>query len=278
MKIKEHRLIADNIQWQESANCGAQFARGKPDSIVIHYTAGSSSASSARSLCRANGNASAHLVIGRDDEDRHYQLVPFNRIAWHAGNSNWAGRSGYNRYSIGIEIDNAGPLEANDNGKFFSWFNKSYPPEEVFKGTHRNEATPRYWHRYSERQLETVFDICELLCQQYPIKEILGHEEISPGRKTDPGPAFPLERLRNRLLGPGRSEEEAAETSDLDGNIAIVTANKLNIRKGPGSSSALAAAPLKNGTEIEILEEKAGWTRVRHCTEGWVSSRYLSRG
>lgn len=52
--------------------------------------------------------------------------------------------------------------------------------------------------------------LCRLLIRKYPIDTIVGHEEISPHRKSDPGPAFPLERLRDRLLGGTRQEGAAA--------------------------------------------------------------------
>ena len=76
-----------------------------PDTIVIHATGGSSAESSARYLANKATPVSAHLVIGRRGEI--YQLVPFNVIAWHAGKSTHKGRTNLNRYSIGIELDNA---------------------------------------------------------------------------------------------------------------------------------------------------------------------------
>jgi hypothetical protein len=55
-----------------------------------------------------------------------------------------------------------------------------------------------------------VFELCALLVQTYEVTMIVGHEEISPGRKSDPGPAFPLDKLRDRLLGSGRNEDAPA--------------------------------------------------------------------
>ena len=74
-----------------------------PDMIVLHYTAGGNAMSSAHYLARADTDASAHLVIARDGGI--IQLLPFDTIAWHAGQSEYAGRTNLNRYSIGIEMD-----------------------------------------------------------------------------------------------------------------------------------------------------------------------------
>ncbi len=48
-----------------------------------------------------------------------------------------------------------------------------------------------FWYKFSQEQIDTVSEICEALCKAFEIEEILGHEEIAPGRKSDPGPAFP---------------------------------------------------------------------------------------
>ena len=83
-------------------------------------------------------------------------------------------------------------------------------PAEVVRGAHRNQNLPVahpqvrqpvcYWHRYAEVQFEVVETICAALIAAYGIHYILGHEEIAPDRKVDPGPAFPLDEMRARLL------------------------------------------------------------------------------
>src|SRR3712207_3108466 len=106
LSIANHRLQspASAVVWQPSPNHGGLFAAGKADTIVVHYTAGRSAKSSASTLSRPGSGVSAHLVVGRGGE--LFQLVPFDTVAWHAGASAWKGRTGLNRYSIGIEIDN----------------------------------------------------------------------------------------------------------------------------------------------------------------------------
>jgi N-acetylmuramoyl-L-alanine amidase len=103
MKIENHLLSGEKIDFKNSPNISGKFKTGLLDTIVIHYTAGSSRESSVSTLINPGSKASAHLVIGRDGKIT--QLVPFDTIAWHAGNSSYKGRVGLNSYSIGIEID-----------------------------------------------------------------------------------------------------------------------------------------------------------------------------
>jgi N-acetylmuramoyl-L-alanine amidase len=191
MKISKHLLQGDaeqKVVFTASPNKSGPFKTGLPDTIIIHFTAGRDAQSAIKTLIDPKVKASAHLMVGRDGSVT--QLVPFNEACWHAGKSAYDGRVGLNDFSIGIEIDNAGRLEKQGDG-YFSWFGKQYPREEVFEGVHRNESEPTFWHRFQERDIETVREICSLLIRAYGIRFILGHEEIAPGRKTDPGPAFP---------------------------------------------------------------------------------------
>ena len=199
MKIRNHRLEGEGegVEYRESPNQGEPYAEGALDTIIVHYTAGANAESAIRTLSDTERRVSAHLVVGRDGAVT--QLVPFDTVAWHAGQSRWGEREGFNQYSIGIEIDNAGQLEEQD-GKLVSWFGREYPEEEVVWGVHRNQMQPTPWHRFTEVQVRVVEEICRLLVAEYEIRHILGHEEIAPQRKIDPGPAFPLDELRARLL------------------------------------------------------------------------------
>jgi N-acetyl-anhydromuramyl-L-alanine amidase AmpD len=273
MKIKNHLLSGDNIVFSETPNTSGKFKSGLPDTLVMHYTGGSSAESSVRHLTKKSSKASAHLVIGRAGEI--FQLAPFNIVTWHAGRSSWDGRNGLNRFSIGIELDNAGELEDNGNGKFISWFNRAYDADDVYFGRHRNRASSSFWHAYTEEQLERTFDLCELLYKKYDIKAILGHEEIAPARKSDPGPAFPLARIREQILTDNRSSDLAAENSLEVSEQSIVNVTKLNIRQGPGVQYGMAGEALKNGSIVKTLNTNDGWTEVEYTVKGWVSSQYI---
>ena len=270
MKITNHILTGNAIDFKQSPNHSGKFKSGLPDTIVIHYTAGSSRASSVNTLVNPASKASAHLVVGRDGKIT--QLIPFNTIAWHAGKSAYDGRVGFNQYSIGIEIDNAGLLTKSGD-KYLAWFGKDYPESEVIKAIHRNESTARYWHRYTEWQIETCRQICELLIEKYNIKSILGHEEISPKRKIDPGPAFPLDKFREKIFESDRSEN--TEEPDIKLQIGEVTASSLNIRSGPDVENEKIAPALSKGTKLTILDAKDGWYKVRTEVEGWVFAKHV---
>jgi N-acetylmuramoyl-L-alanine amidase len=265
----DHKLNGDKVIQKECPKNTQPFDAGMPDSIVIHYTGGSSGDSSSAYLCKNGVKASAHLVVDRSGEV--YQLVSFDTVSWHAGESSFNGRSGYNKFSIGIEIDNAGVLKKAGD-KYVSWFGKKYDEDEVIEAVHRNESVSKYWHMFTEAQIDAVSQICEALIERYPaIKEILGHEEISPGRKVDPGPAFPLDQLRERVL----NNRDAIEKISM-GNIGTVKVPYLNIREMPGLKAAKIAEALEEGTLVTVLEEHNGWFKVRTEIEGWVASDYIS--
>ncbi len=271
MNIKNHLLEGDEVANVKSPNIGGQFTATYPDSLIIHYTAGSSAESSVRTLCDPNTKASAHLVVARTGAIT--QLIPFDKVAWHAGKSSYEGRSGFNRYSLGIEIDNPGRLTKSGD-KYASWFGKLYGEHDVIQAVHRNETSSSYWHSFTEEQIEVVQKLCALLIRTYGITQILGHEEISPGRKSDPGPAFPLDKLRENLLYRDRAEEGPAISSTTK-NSGLVTASKLNIRTLPRLGSSLAGPPLSRGTVVDIQEEKQGWYKVVVQKQGWVKKEYV---
>ncbi len=271
MTIKEHLLEGEGVNFTESPNHGGLFDTSLPDTIIMHYTGGSSAKSSVNWLCNPKAKASAHLVIGRDGAIT--QLLPFNTIAWHAGKSEYRERIGFNKYSIGIEMDNAGRLTKGGEG-YTSSFGRIYKEKEVVEAVRRNESTPAFWHQYTEEQITAAHDICLELVDTYEISSILGHEEIAPRRKTDPGPAFPLDKLRDRVLNRDRAEESAEEPL-LVQNTGLVTASKLNIRSSPLFNAPTVAPPLIKGTMVDILQETNGWYEVNVQTRGWVKKEYI---
>ena len=270
VEITSNHLIAgDDVRHIACPKNSQPFANAMlPDTIVIHFTAGSSPQSSAGYLARNDVKASAHLVIGRDGSV--YQLVPFNIISWHAGVSTYGNRTNLNSYSIGIELDNAGSLTKTGNS-YISSFWTTYPESETVYATHRNETVAKYWHAYTEVQLAKCRDICIALIESYKIKLIVGHEEIAPGRKTDPGPAFPLDKLRNDLLLDVRKDPETTAS------FGKVTTSRLNIRVNPGINELMSAQPLAENTVVKIVEARDGWFKVRTEIEGWVKSDFIQQ-
>jgi len=246
-----------------------------PDSIVIHYTAMDKFDEAVKVLKEKSVPASAHLIIGKNGQIK--QLAPFNYRTWHAGISKYKERSGYNHFSIGIEIDNLGWLEAYDG--YFSRpeleiYNIRVTEKDVVKKEHKNPVVRKiYWQKYTKEQIQTVVEICRLLKITYPIKEIVGHDDIAPERKQDPGPAFPMEFLVKEVFSSDRSDDE--DPVIYDTIESVVAASKLNIRSAPDLNSDKVARPLNRGAKVEILEKSGEWLKVKTEIEGWVHSNYI---
>lgn len=264
MRVVDHRLDGAAIQHLDTPNRGANLV---PSYLVIHYTAGRSGQSSVNHFMSSSAKASAHLVIDRDGTV--WQLVPFNRVAWHAGESNWNGLSGLNRYSIGIELDNAGRLQKVGD-RYQAWFGAFYDESEVLQARHKFSSELGYWHAYTETQLDSLMTVLEALFGFYTFQDILGHDDIAPQRKVDPGPAFPMQSLRSRFFG--RQEDF--------GMRYRVTAPLLNIRAGPGAEHPTVAPPLVAGTLLRILEMGAFWSNVLLLDNtqrlGWVRNTFIA--
>jgi N-acetylmuramoyl-L-alanine amidase len=267
LKIERHRLVGDRVTHRDTPNLGGAL---EPRYLVYHYTAGSSLDSAVASLCtkKPSGNASAHLVLGRDGAI--VQLAPFNAETWHAGVSQWNGLVGLNHWSIGIEMDNAGLLKRVGD-QYVAWFGRTYPAGEVMLAEHEHGGGIQPWHAYPEAQIARALELAELLAAHYGVEDVLGHQDIARGRKTDPGPAFPLGSLRARVLG---REQDAPERY-------MVTASSLNIRKGPDASFEPVAAPLKKGTVVVLLQPGDRWSKVEvegpTDLEGWVNNLFIAK-
>jgi N-acetylmuramoyl-L-alanine amidase len=278
MKIENHKMISEQgdfeIGFKETPNRSGNFKDGLPDTIVLHYTGGSSIDSSIGWLTNANAKASAHFVVGKDG--KIVQLAPLNTITWHAGISQWKNRNSLNNYSIGIEIDNAGLLEKRANG-YATYFNKRIDDEQVVLAKHKNKDKEEAWEAYTTQQIQAVESLCSALVERYNIKEIVGHDDISPGRKVDPGPAFPLIKIRDKILFGRKDDEDTGESNveSLKPDYGSVTAKLLNIRSLPNEQAPTVSAPLPLGTKVKILEKQGQWYKVSVQTEGWVSAGFI---
>lgn len=177
-----------------SPNCGGTI---RPEFLVMHYTAGGSLKSAVDWLCNPAARASAHIVIGRDGSIT--QLVPFDRKAWHAGRSRWQDRTGLNDCSIGIELENFGLLTGAPGAWRTAW-GRPVPYGDVVVAAHRHGGGARGWHAYTDLQLDRAREIAALLVREYTLSDVLGHDDIAPGRKSDPGPAFPMQSFRAAVL------------------------------------------------------------------------------
>lgn len=248
------------------------FGRGQLDTIVVHYTGGINASGAISALFKSKREVSAHFVI--DVDGTIHQLMPLDKIAWHAGRSKMGARNGLNKYSIGIEIVNPGFLKKSLSGTFYTYYNQEVDASKAISAKHKNESEERYWHVYSPEQITAVGDLCIELSELLGIKYIVGHDEISPGRKQDPGPLFPIDKLREDVLNPRKFDEEPDELEVP--HFGHVSVPNLNIREHGDSSSKKIALPLGKGIKVEVLEKKEGWYKVKTDLVGWVNSKYIS--
>ena len=269
MEIRAHRLFDEQqaIPFKGTPNHSGIIT---PEYLIIHFTKGASASSSINWLTNPDAKASAHLVIAKDGAVT--QLVDFNRRAWHAGRSRWENRVGLNTYSIGIELDNYGDL-IGEPGNWKTGWGHAVDDSEVVRLPHKYDGKERGWNFYPEPQLDATLKVAQLLMKEYNLKNVLGHDDIAPGRKLDPGPAFPMDSFRSALLGRSDDDEEIYHTTTA-----------LNIRSGPGSQyDKLAVSPLPQGTPLEVSREEGLWREVTVLKEiqgemdivGWVHHRYI---
>jgi len=194
MLIIDHILEGANVE--ASPNQGQPFNMDTLDTIILHYTASSSSESTIKTMTDPSTRVSAHILIGRDSSIT--QFVPFNVQAKHAGESRFNRRTDLNKYSLGIEIENAGKLKMV-KGSFIAWFGLDYDSSEVVEIINWRGIEKTYWHKYDSSQINQVIAVCANLAHHYNIRHILGHDAVSPDRKIDPGPAFPWTKFEDAL-------------------------------------------------------------------------------
>jgi N-acetylmuramoyl-L-alanine amidase len=152
-----------------SANYGDRRGGRTPDMIVLHYTGMMDAEVAIRRLTVAGTEVSAHYVVREDG--RIIQCVPESLRAWHSGASTWGPEADVNSCSIGVEIVNGG----------HDYDLPSYPI----------------------RQIAAVIALCKgiMLRRNIPRERVLGHSDVSPGRKQDPGEKFPWQLLADSGVG-----------------------------------------------------------------------------
>ena len=156
MRLKITNNYSPNFSLPKRTNKKIQY-------IVIHYTGMKNESEALKRLCNISKSVSAHYFIRNNGEI--INLIPDLYEAWHAGKSRWKNHILLNRNSIGIEIHNPG---------------HSY-----------------YYKNFSSKQLVSLKKLLKILIRKYKIelKNILGHSDIAPERKKDPGEKFPWKKL-----------------------------------------------------------------------------------
>lgn len=172
---------------KKSPNFDERAGGQNPSMIILHYTGMKTGREALKRLCDPSAKVSAHYFI--DEKGRVRQLVADDKRAWHSGVSYWNGVSDVNSASLGIEIVNPG----HEFG----------------------------YQAYTDRQIGALAFLCEELIAKYKIapRYILGHSDVAPTRKVDPGHLLPWERLARKHIGLWPElgeidEDEAAALAD----------------------------------------------------------------
>ena len=137
--------------------------------LIYHYTGMKSEKLAIKKLTSFNSNVSCHYYI--TSSGKLIQMVPDLYVAWHAGKSNWKNQKSLNYNSIGIEISNPG----HEYG----------------------------YRKFNDKQIKSLIKISKKIIKKYKIhkKNILGHSDIAPLRKIDPGEKFPWKLLSKKKIG-----------------------------------------------------------------------------
>lgn len=137
--------------------------------LILHYTGMASAAAALDRLTSPEARVSAHYLI--DEDGTTWRLVPEARRAWHAGISCWGGRHDINDRSIGIELVNPG----HEFG----------------------------YRDFAEAQMAALEALCRAILARHrvPPRHVLGHSDVAPQRKADPGERFPWRRLAQAGIG-----------------------------------------------------------------------------
>ena len=182
--------------------------------IIIHYTGMKNELSALNRLTDYKSKVSAHYFIKKNG--KIINLVPDLYEAWHAGKSNWKNIQSLNRYSIGVEIQNSG---------------------------HEN-----LYEKYSNKQMNSVKKLLKFLTVRYKVncKNILGHSDIAPNRKKDPGEKFPWKELSKLKLAQWHKLDEKKlkqqrlkKINSSDQNKFFINLHKIGYTRVQLKSSAI---------------------------------------
>ena len=182
--------------------------------IIIHYTGMKNELLALNRLTDYKSKVSAHYFIKKNG--KILNLVPDLYEAWHAGKSNWKNIQSLNRYSIGIEIQNSG---------------------------HEN-----FYEKFSDKQINSVKELLQFLTKKYRInrKNILGHSDIAPNRKKDPGEKFPWKELAKLNLAHWHKLDEKKlkqyrlnKINSSDENKFFINLHKIGFLRFQSKSSVI---------------------------------------
>lgn len=204
------------------------FGERRPNFVILHHTGNNDVRRALSTLTDAAGEVSAHYLVARDG--RIYYLVDELKRAWHAGSSYWGGNRDLNSASIGIELDNDG-----------------------------NEA-------YTEAQIAALLELLTGLKARHgiPAANFLGHGDIAPGRKVDPGARFPWRLLAAHGFGLWCEPPHAGAVAGADG-ITLLSALGYDVANPPAAMAAFRRHFLSDDVAQAALDLDEQERALLHC-------------
>lgn len=262
--VNNHLLFKGGIQIRREGT-SKKSGQMQPRFIVVHYTVGEDFEAMTRMLAHdVKRRASVHLVIGQNGEVA--QIGDLNDRLWHAGASTWThGGTTYNDLnacSIGIEVCNRGWL--NEMGEGGRWRQSTrqgtsrwYEPQEVNVGRHPNGKVAAWlgtcgWAKFTDAQIHELDQLIWALKDAYGILEVVGHDDVTPERKQDPGLCLDrdwFDYWNETGPRPG-SETKRTLIRNLPAGISDVDLSTLTARHGSGFRGSVRWRLTEKGLEV----------------------------
>ncbi|KXF92105.1 N-acetylmuramoyl-L-alanine amidase [Phaeobacter inhibens] len=279
MNIKDG--IVQGMSYTSARHIGARMS---PSIVVLHDTASTLDKGSAAGYLRDNNaKVSVHFVVELDGSV--VQQVPVNRVANHAGRSAYHGRKGCNQFSIGIELVNPGRMTEINRETALTWYGKTLDRDayQIIEA-----QTPEHghglWMAYPEPQIAALLVLLEFLFAEVEtLEDITTHWYISPGRKVDTNPLFPLDHIRSVVLG--RDDPALVELDAVPPNrgYELIEVNApgdgfLNLRRWPSFNPNILAQ-IPHDTVLPLVKSGTFGGRKWLCVEygqyeGWIVATY----
>lgn len=181
-----------------------KYSKNYPMGAIIHFTAGRSKAGDRDALNTMTfGRKQGYAYFVVSSTGVVMQGHPLDRWGYHAGKSSYEGLGkSISSKLVGIEVCCAGKLE-NQNNEFKSWFGENYSENEVRYSKSKDNIQEGYYHKFNQLQEDALIKLLVWLKQNnsqvFQYKYVLGHDEVAPGRKNDPGASLSMTMSELRM-------------------------------------------------------------------------------
>ena len=163
------------------------YRKGSPEGLLVHASAGRDNPGATLEYSIQEGHS--YMVIDRSGQ--LFQSVPLDQCGYHSGPSKWPGITDpLYKVLVGVEVLSAGKLVTQGDDQF-TWWGDKLPPDDIRYVPREANRQAGYYQVYTQAQQETLANLCWWLKSNAPdifsFDLVLGHDEVAPGRKTDPG-------------------------------------------------------------------------------------------